>query len=267
MFIKTLNYRADKYIISIGVKIMELNDKILKLNELIAQSSRIVFFGGAGVSTESNIPDFRSADGIYMTDYKIPPETILSHTFFMEHTAEFYDFYRKHLCYPDAKPNDAHYKLAELEKSGKLLSVITQNVDGLHTKAGSKSVCELHGSALRNYCMKCGKFYDFDYVYKADGIPICECGGIIKPDVVLYEEPLDSDVITKAVITITAADLLIVAGTSLTVYPAAGFIRYFSGDNLVLINRDETEMDSKFGLIIHEKVGEVLSRINFSSDK
>lgn len=241
---------------------MQQSDKILKLKELVEQSNNIVFFGGAGVSTESKIPDFRSADGIYMMDCKVPPETVLSHTFFTEHTAEFYDFYKKHLCYPDAKPNAAHYKLAELEKAGKLRAVITQNVDGLHTKAGSKSVYELHGSALRNYCTKCGRFYDFDFVYKSKGVPLCECGGIIKPDVVLYEEPLDADVITQAVNAISAADLLVVAGTSLTVYPAAGFIRYFSGDNLILINRDETEMDSKFGLVIHEKVGEVLSKID-----
>lgn len=238
-----------------------MNNKINQLQEMINESENIIFFGGAGVSTESEILDFRSADGIYMMNYRVPPETVLSRTFFSEHTEEFYDFYRKYLCYPNAKPNAAHYKLAELEKSGKLKAVITQNVDGLHQAAGSKAVFELHGSALRNYCMKCGKFHDFDFVYKADGIPKCDCGGIVKPDVVLYEEALNEDVIAGAVSAIENADMLIVAGTSLTVYPAAGFIRYFRGNKLVLINKDSTEMDSQFGLIIRDKVGEVLSNI------
>ena len=239
-----------------------MNDKINQLTDMIYESENIVFFGGAGVSTESGIKDFRSADGIYMMNYRVPPETVLSRTFFNEHTAEFYDFYRKYLCYPDSEPNAAHSKLAELEKSGKLKAVITQNVDGLHQKAGSKCVYELHGSALRNYCMKCGKFHGFDFVYNSEGIPKCECGGTVKPDVVLYEEPLNEDIISGAVDAIERADMLIVAGTSLTVYPAAGFIRYFRGSKLVLINKDATEMDSKFGLVIHDKIGKVLSQIN-----
>lgn len=232
-----------------------------KLAEMIKSSENTVFFGGAGVSTESGIKDFRSADGIYKMNYKYPPESVLSHSFFEMHTEDFYDFYRKYLCFPDAKPNTAHYKLAELEKAGKLKAVITQNVDGLHRLAGSKCVYELHGSALRNYCMKCGKFHDFDFVYKSSGVPKCECGGIVKPDVVLYEESLDNDVISGAVNAIASADMLIVAGTSLTVYPAAGFIRYFGGDKLVLINKDSTPMDEKFGLVIHGKVGEVLGKV------
>lgn len=236
-------------------------DKIAELRKMIESSNNIVFFGGAGVSTESGIKDFRSADGIYMMDYKYPPESVLSHTFFEMHTEEFFDFYRKFLCFPDAKPNTAHYKLAELEKCGKLSAVITQNVDGLHQLAGSKNVYELHGSALRNHCMKCGKFHDFDFVYKSSGIPECECGGTVKPDVVLYEESLDNDVISGAVNAIASADMLIVAGTSLTVYPAAGFIRYFGGNNLVLINKDATAMDESFGLVIHGKVGEVLGEV------
>lgn len=233
---------------------------VQRLKEMINSSNNIVFFGGAGVSTESGIKDFRSADGIYMMDYKYLPESVLSHTFYTKHTEEFFDFYRKYLCFPDAKPNSAHYKLAELEKQGKLKAVITQNVDGLHQLAGSKCVYELHGSALRNYCVKCGKFHDFDFVYRSQGIPECECGGTVKPDVVLYEESLDSDVIEGAVNAIANADMLIVAGTSLTVYPAAGFIRYYSGNNLVLINKDSTEKDDDFGLVIHGKVGEILSK-------
>lgn len=235
-----------------------MNVKIQLLKEMINESKRIVFFGGAGVSTESGIKDFRSADGIYMMDYKYPPESVLSHSFYVQHTAEFYDFYRKYLCFPDAKPNMAHFKLAELEKSGKLKAVITQNVDGLHQLAGSETVYELHGSALRNYCVKCGKFHDFDFVYKSNGIPKCECGGTVKPDVVLYEESLNDEVVSGAIKAIKKADMLIVAGTSLTVYPAAGFIRYFKGKNLVLINKDATAMDENFGLVIHGKVGEVL---------
>lgn len=240
---------------------MILQESVQKLKDMINKSENIVFFGGAGVSTESGIKDFRSADGIYMMDYKYPPESVLSHTFFIKHTEEFFDFYRKYLCFPDAKPNAAHTKLAELEKQGKLKAVITQNVDGLHQLAGSKCVYELHGSALRNYCVKCGKFHGFDFVYHSDGIPKCDCGGTVKPDVVLYEESLDNDVIEGAVNAIANADMLIVAGTSLTVYPAAGFIRYFSGDKLVLINKDTTAMDEKFGLVIHGKVGEILSEI------
>ena len=235
-----------------------MNVKIQLLKEMIKESKKIVFFGGAGVSTESGIKDFRSADGIYMMDYKYPPESVLSHSFYVQHTAEFYDFYREYLCFPDAKPNMAHFKLAELEQSGKLKAVITQNVDGLHQLAGSETVYELHGSALRNYCVKCGKFHDFDFVYKSNGIPKCECGGTVKPDVVLYEESLNDEVVSGAIKAIKKADMLIVAGTSLTVYPAAGFIRYFKGKNLVLINKDATAMDENFGLVIHGKVGEVL---------
>lgn len=240
---------------------MNLYTRIKMLRTMIEECENIVFFGGAGVSTESGIKDFRSADGIYMMDYKYPPENVLSHSFYAKHTEEFFDFYRKYLCFPDAKPNAAHFKLAELEKQGKLKAVITQNVDGLHQLAGSKSVYELHGSALRNYCMKCGKFHDFDYVYHSQSIPKCECGGTVKPDVVLYEESLDNDIIEGAVNAIANADMLIVAGTSLTVYPAAGFIRYFSGDKLVLINKDSTAMDENFGLVIHGKVGEILGEI------
>ncbi len=236
-------------------------DCLSALNQMVRESNNIVFFGGAGVSTESGIKDFRSADGIYSMEYKFSPEEVLSHTFYENHTEDFYDFYRKYLCFPNAKPNKAHFKLAELEKAGKLKAVITQNVDGLHQLAGSKNVYELHGSALRNYCTDCGKFHDFEFVYKNESIPKCECGGTVKPDVVLYEEQLDDKVIQGAVNAIANADMLIVAGTSLKVYPAAGFIRYFRGKNFVLINMDKTDMDSEFGLIIHDKVGEILDRI------
>ncbi len=236
-------------------------DKIKDLNQMICECNNIVFFGGAGVSTESGVKDFRSAEGIYSMNYKFPPEEVLSHTFYENHTDDFYDFYRKYLCFPDAKPNKAHLKLAELEKVGKIKAVITQNVDGLHQLAGSKNVFEIHGSALRNYCEKCGKFYDFYSVYNSKDIPRCECGGIIKPDVVLYEEALDEKIIYGAINAISNADMLIVAGTSLKVYPAAGFIRYFQGKHLVLINTEKTDMDSDFSLIIHEKVGNVLDKI------
>lgn len=239
-----------------------MDKKIEKLNEMIRNSSRIVFFGGAGVSTESGIPDFRSADGIYMMNYKYPPEEIISRSFFDAHPKEFFEFYKKYFYYPDAKPNITHIKLAHLEKCGKLSAVVTQNIDGLHTAAGSKRVYELHGSVLRNYCMKCGKSYDIDYVVGSDGIPKCSCGGTIKPDVVLYEESLDESVISGAVNAISEADMLIVAGTSLRVYPAAGFIRYFKGDNLVLINRDSTPMDDMFGLVINENLGKVMGKIS-----
>ncbi len=236
-------------------------NSINRLNEMIKECKNIVFFGGAGVSTESGIKDFRSADGIYSMDYKYSPEEVLSHTFYETHTEDFYDFYRKYLCFPNAKPNKAHFKLAELEKSGKLRAVITQNVDGLHQIAGSKNVFELHGSALRNYCVKCGKFHDFNSVYLSEGIPRCDCGGIIKPDVVLYKESLNDKIIYNAINAISEADMLIVAGTSLKVYPAAGFIRNFKGKHIVIINLDKTEMDSDFGLVIHDKVGEVLDKI------
>ena len=238
-----------------------MDGKINRLNEMIRESGNIVFFGGAGVSTESGIPDFRSADGIYMMNYKYPPEEVVSRSFFNAHTKEFYEFYKKYFYYPDAKPNISHYKLAELEKAGKLKAVITQNIDGFHTEAGSKTVYELHGSIHRNYCMRCGKSYGLDYIINSESIPVCECGGIVKPDVVLFEESLDSDTITGAVNAISDADMLIVAGTSLKVYPAAGFIRYFRGKNSVLINRDPTDMDDTFDLVFNEKLGDVMSRV------
>ena len=232
------------------------------LNDIIKSSKRAVFFGGAGVSTESGIPDFRSADGIYMMNYRYPPEEILSHMFFMQHTEEFYEFYRKHLCSKGVEPNAAHLKLAELERAGILAAVVTQNIDGLHTKAGSKTVYELHGSTLRNHCMKCGKFYDADYVFGSEGVPKCSCGGVIKPDVVLYQEALDEDTVDGAIRAIKDADTLIVAGTSLTVYPAASFIRYFKGNDLIIIHRAPTPQDGSFDLVIHDSVGKVLSKIN-----
>ena len=233
-----------------------------QLQNVIDNSKRIVFFGGAGVSTESGIPDFRSVDGLYNQKYDYPPEQILSHTFFMHNTEEFYRFYRDKMLCLDKKPNKAHLKLAELERAGKLTAVVTQNIDGLHQAAGSKKVYELHGSVLRNYCMKCGKFYPAEYIKNSKGIPKCECGGVIKPDVVLYEEGLDDSTVTGAIRAIQSADTLIIAGTSLTVYPAAGFISYFKGDNIVLINRDETPFDGKADLVFHEKVGELLDKIN-----
>ena len=233
----------------------------MNLQEIINDSKKIVFFGGAGVSTESGIPDFRSVDGLYNQKYKYPPEQMLSHTFFVHKTEEFFDFYRAKMLCLDAKPNKAHLKLAEMEEKGKLLSVVTQNIDGLHTAAGSKRVLELHGSVLRNYCTKCGKFYPVETIVGSTGIPKCECGGVIKPDVVLYEEGLDDKTVTSAVEDISECDTLIIAGTSLTVYPAAGMVRYFKGKYLVLINRDPTPMDSSCDLVIHDKVGETLSKI------
>ena len=232
------------------------------LQKMVNDCSRIVFFGGAGVSTESGIPDFRSVDGLYNQKYDYPPETILSHTFFMKRPEAFFRFYRDKMLPLDAKPNKAHLKLAEWEKEGKLLAVVTQNIDGLHQAAGSRKVYELHGSVHRNYCMKCGKFFPPEYIRDSkDEIPVCTCGGRIKPDVVLYEEGLDNDVVSGAVNAIAQADMLIVAGTSLTVYPAAGLVRYFRGKHLVLINRDATPMDSECDLVIHDKVGEVLSSL------
>ena len=238
-----------------------MEDKILKFKQLIDESNNIVFFGGAGVSTESGIPDFRSKDGLYNQEYKFPPETILSHTFFMNNTKDFYDFYRAKMNSLKYEPNITHIKLAELEEKGKLKAVVTQNIDGLHQKAGSKTVYELHGSVLRNYCMSCHKFYDAEYVFNSQGIPKCSCGGIIKPDVVLYEEGLDNKTIENSVIAIQNADLLIVAGTSLTVYPASGLIDYFRGKNLVLINRDATGYDYKADLIINDSLGKVFSKV------
>ena len=236
-------------------------DNVNELQKLVDKSQNIVFFGGAGVSTESGIPDFRSVDGLYNQKYDYPPEEILSHTFFERHTDEFYRFYRDKMLCLDKKPNKAHLKLAELEKAGKLSAVVTQNIDGLHQAAGSKRVYELHGSVLRNYCRKCRKFYTAEFIKESDGIPTCECGGVIKPDVVLYEEGLDDSVVSGALNAIMQADLLIIAGTSLTVYPAAGFIRYFTGDKIVLINRDSTPFDGQADLVIHDKVGEVLGQI------
>ncbi|MBQ1596107.1 MAG: NAD-dependent protein deacylase [Clostridia bacterium] len=236
--------------------------KVKKLQEIIDESERIVFFGGAGVSTESGIPDFRSVDGLYHQKFKYPPEVMLSHTFFMQNTWDFFDFYKNRVIPADPKPNAAHRKLAELEKAGKLIGVVTQNIDGLHQAAGSEKVYELHGSVLRNYCMNCGKFFDYKYILEASGIPECDvCGGTVKPDVVLYEEGLDNDTVVGAVNAISAADTMIVAGTSLVVYPAAGLLQYFRGKWLVLINRDPTPADASANLVIHDKVGEVLDEI------
>ena len=232
-----------------------------QLQKIIDNSSRIVFFGGAGVSTESGIPDFRSVDGLYNQKYDYPPEEILSHTFFIKKTEEFYRFYRDKMLCLDKKPNKAHYKLAELEKAGKLSAVVTQNIDGLHQAAGSRRVYELHGSVLRNFCRVCRRFYSAEYIKSSEGVPRCECGGILKPDVVLYEEGLDDSVVTGALNAIQTADTLIIAGTSLTVYPAAGFIRYFRGSNIVLINRDATPYDSHADLVFHESVGALLDQI------
>lgn len=232
-----------------------------ELQRVIDNSQRIVFFGGAGVSTESGIPDFRSVDGLYNLKYKYPPEKILSHSFFVHRTEEFYEFYRDKMLCLDKEPNTAHKVLAQLEKMGKLSAVVTQNIDGLHQSAGSKKVFELHGSVLRNYCQRCNKFYPAQYIKDSTGIPKCECGGVIKPDVVLYEEGLDDSTVSGAVNAIASADTLIVAGTSLTVYPAAGLLRYFRGNNLVLINRDATPLDNNADLVYHEKVGELLGRI------
>lgn len=234
----------------------------MQLQQIINESNNIVFFGGAGVSTESGIPDFRSVDGLYNQKYDYPPEEILSHTFFNAHTEYFYDFYRDKMLALDAEPNAAHLKLAELEKAGKLSAVVTQNIDGLHQKAGSKNVFELHGSVHRNYCTSCHKFYNAEYIKSSKGVPRCNCGGIIKPDVVLYEEGLDDNTVSGAINAIKNADCLIVAGTSLNVYPAAGFIRYFCGKYFVLINRDPTPADSMADLVIYDKVGKVLSAIN-----
>lgn len=233
-----------------------------QLQKMIDESSNIVFFGGAGVSTESNIPDFRSADGIYHQAYKYSPEQVVSHSFFMGHTDAFYEFYKDKMMILDAKPNPAHLKLAELERAGKLSAVVTQNIDGLHQAAGSKVVYELHGSIMRNYCMDCHTFYDAAYVKNTAGTPKCEnCGGLIKPDVVLYEEGLDSDVIQGAIRAITNADMLIIGGTSLVVYPAAGFIDYFRGKYLVVINKSETGRAVRADLTIAAPIGQIMSRI------
>lgn len=235
--------------------------EVKKLQAIIDDSSNIVFFGGAGVSTESHIPDFRSADGIYQQKYKYSPEQIVSHTFFVHRTESFYEFYKEKMMFLDAKPNPAHQKLAELEAAGKLTAVITQNIDGLHQAAGSKNVLELHGSIHRNYCQKCGKFYDAAYVKNSEGIPRCSCGGTIKPDVVLYEEGLDSGIISKSVRAISEADTLIIGGTSLVVYPAAGFIDYFRGKHLVVINKSATAREVGAELTIAAPIGEVMGQL------
>ena len=233
-----------------------------KLQELISGSDNIVFFGGAGVSTESGIPDFRSVDGLYHQKYAYPPEEILSHTFFVNHTEEFYRFYKDKMLCPDARPNQAHKKLAELEEKGKLRAVITQNIDGLHQMAGSRKVLELHGSVHRNYCQHCGKAYDASYMLHAKGIPRCSCGGVIKPDVVLYEEGLDNDILSESVERISQADVLIIGGTSLVVYPAAGLVKYYRGHKLVVINKSPTPMDRNADLLVQGSIGEILGGIH-----
>ena len=238
-----------------------MDNKIQKFKELVNESNNIVFFGGAGVSTESGIPDFRSKDGLYNQQYKYPPEQILSHTFFMNNTDEFYKFYKDKMNCLKYEPNITHIKLAELEDKGKLKAVITQNIDGLHQKAGSKNVYELHGSVLRNYCMNCHNFFDSEYVFNSDSVPKCTCGGIVKPDVVLYEEGLNDDTFDGAISSISNADMLIVAGTSLTVQPASSLINYFRGKNLVLINRDTTPYDYKADLVINDGLGNVFKEI------
>ena len=233
-----------------------------KFIDMVRHSDNIVFFGGAGVSTESGIPDFRSVDGLYNQKYKYPPETILSHSFYVSQPEEFYRFYRDKMLCLDAQPNAAHIKLAELEKAGKLKAIVTQNIDGLHQKAGSKNVLELHGSVHRNFCQRCHKFFDAEYMLHSDGVPKCDaCGGPIKPDVVLYEEGLDNDVIEQSLYYISHADMLIIGGTSLVVYPAAGLVRYYGGHKLILINKSATDMDKSADLVINEPIGEVFSRI------
>ena len=239
-----------------------MSEQLETLRTWINESDNIVFFGGAGVSTESGIPDFRSVDGLYHQQYDYPPETILSHTFFRRNTEEFYRFYRAKMLVLDAKPNAAHKKLAEWEQQGKLKAVVTQNIDGLHQAAGSKVVYELHGSVHRNYCQKCGAFYDARYILESQGIPKCErCGGIIKPDVVLYEEGLDDATMRGAIRAISHADVLIIGGTSLTVYPAAGLIDYYNGNKLVLINKSVTPMDSRADLLVQGPIGEIFSQL------
>lgn len=238
-----------------------LGDKIILLKQWIIESDNIVFFGGAGVSTESGIPDFRSVDGLYHLKYEHSPETILSHSYFMKHTEQFYEFYKDKMIYTDAKPNITHIKLAQLEAEGKLKAVITQNIDGLHQEAGSKNVLELHGSVLRNYCMDCRNFYPIDKIIESENIPYCNCGGIIKPDVVLYEEGLDDNTVSKSIRAISNADILIVGGTSLSVYPAAGLIRYYKGRKMVLINKSLTPYDSEADLLIQTGLGEVFKEL------
>ena len=235
--------------------------KIGKLKQIVEKSNNIVFFGGAGVSTESGIPDFRSVDGLYNQKYKYPPEVMVSHSFYCNHSKEFFDFYRNKMIALKAKPNAAHIKLSQLEKEGKVKAVITQNIDGLHYAAGSKEVMELHGSVHRNYCEKCHKFYPVEYIVEAEGVPKCDCGGTVKPDVVLYEEGLDYETMQKTVSYIRNAEVLIIGGTSLAVYPAAGFIDYFSGKHLVVINMDKTNKEVHADLVINERIGEVFEKI------
>ena len=242
-----------------GEKENDLTESIARLKTWIDQSDNIVFFVGAGVSTESGIPDFRSVDGLYNQQYDYPPETIISHSFYQRNPKEFFRFYKNKMLFPDAKPNQAHLALAELEREGKLKAVITQNIDGLHQLAGSREILELHGSVHRNFCTRCGKFYTLKQIMEMDGVPHCECGGIIKPDVVLYEEGLDQQTLEKAVSYIAHAEVLIVGGTSLTVYPAAGLIDYYRGNKLILINKSATPMDSRADVIIHESIGKVFS--------
>ncbi len=241
---------------------MNMQESINALQRMIDESGYIVFFGGAGVSTESGVPDFRSVDGLYSRKYDYPPETLLSHDFFFEHPEEFYRFYRDKMLLDGIKPNPAHYKLAELERAGKLRAVITQNIDGLHEDAGSREVLELHGSVRRNHCLKCGGFFGEDYIRSAPGVPMCECGGMIKPDVVLYGEALDDGTVSRAVRHIRRADMLIIGGTSLVVYPAAALIRYFRGQRLAIVNRSSTPLDSEAGLMIKGSIGEVFSQIS-----
>ena len=239
-------------------------DAVKTLENWIRESDNVVFFGGAGVSTESGIPDFRSVDGLYHQEYAYPPETILSHSFFMYHTDEFYRFYKKKMLALDAKPNMAHKKLAQWVQEGHVRAVITQNIDGLHQMAGSKEVMELHGSVHRNYCMKCHKFFDARYMLEAEGVPTCECGGTIKPDVVLYEEGLDNEILRKSVEYISNADVLIIGGTSLVVYPAAGLIDYFRGKHLVVINKSVTSRDKNADLVVQDSIGKVFGEISWN---
>lgn len=239
-----------------------MDEKIQIFQEWIDSSSSTVFFGGAGVSTESGIPDFRSVDGLYNMKYAYPPEEIISHEFFYRNTEEFYRFYRDKLVAPEAKPNTAHIRLAELEAAGKLDAVITQNIDGLHQMAGSKNVLELHGCVKRNFCLECGKKYPSEYITETEGVPFCKCGGLIKPDVVLYNEGLDDNIVSRSVRAISQAEMLIVGGTSLVVYPAAGLLRYFKGNKLVLINKSKTQLDSSCDLVFNEAIGKVFEQIH-----
>ena len=238
-----------------------MDDKIMQLKKWIDESDNVVFFGGAGVSTESGIPDFRSVDGLYNQKWKNPPETILSHSFFVKYPEEYYRFHREKLVIDGVKPNAAHLKLVELEQAGKLRAVVTQNIDGLHQAAGSKKVLELHGSILRSYCSACGRPYPADKMNRGEGVPRCACGGVIRPDIVLYEEPLDDAVVSEAIRVISGAEVLIIGGTSLNVYPAAGLINYYRGNKLALVNLSETPYDDEADLVIHEKIGKVFSQL------